>query len=428
MEFSVYLQEGLVAAAETLIRKYEGDRAAGSLAEMEQVVQGILHQVGCSVVKEWLEGQESKYPAEKTDCPCGRQAEYVRRRTAVSITLHGKISYRRAYYVCECGQGQCPLDKRLAIEPGQMSAELKTMAALLGVQEAYATSSATLARLLPVELSPNSIRAACQEVGEIILAEEAQLIKDSQDLQHQTATQRNQIPPERLYLAVDGFQAPFEDSWHELKAGVLWTTDAQQRAHHQQYFVDTATIDDFAQLVWAKAWQNGADLAKELVILGDGSVWIWNMAKRLFPNAIHIVDAFHASSYLSKIAAEAFGEGTPLATTWFKHHKDLLLEGHLAELMQACRTIRPKALATSDAARHYFAHNRTRLRYSKYRALGLQIGSGVMESTCKQIGLQRLKLAGARWSLDGARKLAKARAFFLCDKGNFTPFSLPLIA
>ncbi len=428
MEFSTYLSAGLMAATETLIRNYEGERTAGSLAEMEQAVQKVLHQVGCCVVKEWLAEQEAKYAAEQVACSCGKQAHYVRRRQAVSITLHGKIKYRRAYYVCECGQGQCPLDKRLAIEPGQMSAELKTIAALFGVQEAYATSSTTLARLLPVELSPNSIRAACQEVGELIMAEEATWLKASQDLQRQTATQRRQVPAERVYLSVDGFQTPFEDGWHEMKAGVLWEADDGKRARNQCYFVDTATIDDFAQLVWAKAWQHGADLAKQLVVLGDGSVWIWNMAKRLFPNAIHIVDAFHAASYLGKIAAEAFGEGTPMAITWFKHHKTLLLEGHLAELMRACRTIRPKALATSDAARRYFANNRTRLRYPKYRALGLQIGSGVMESTCKQIGLQRLKLAGARWSLDGARKLAQARAFFLCHKGNFAPFALPLVA
>ena len=152
------------------------------------------------------------------------------------------------------------------------------------------------------------------------------------------------------------------------------------------------------------------------------------MAKRLFPNAIHIVDAFHAASYLGKIAADAFGEGSAAAIVWFKYHNALLLNGHLAQLMHACRTIAPKAQTASDAARRYFANNRTRLRYPKYRALGLQIGSGVMESTCKQIGLQRLKLAGARWSQDGARKLAKARAFFLCDKGNFAPFALPLLA
>ena len=198
---------------------------------MEQAVQGVLHQVGCCVVKEWLEGQEQKYPAETVACACGKQAKYVRQRAAVSITLHGKISYRRAYYLCGCGQGQCPLDERLGIEPGQMSVELKTIAALFGVQEAYATSSSTLARLLPVELSPNSIRAACHEVGEMIVSQEAVLLEVSQNLQRQTATQRDQVPPARIYLSVDGFQAPFEDGWHELKAGVLWQADDDKKAY-----------------------------------------------------------------------------------------------------------------------------------------------------------------------------------------------------
>jgi len=428
MEFSAYLQAGLEAAAETLMRGYEGERRAGSLADMEQVVQGILHAVGRCMVKEWVEAEAPKYPDETVVCGCGKQAKYVRQREAVSLTLHGKTSYRRAYYVCECGQGQCPLDKRLGIEPGQMSVELQTIAALFGVQEAYATSSTTLARLLPVELSPNSIRAACQSAGETVLSAEAALLSASTDLHQQTATQRGQVPVERMYLSVDGFQAPFEDGWHELKAGVLWRADANQKACDQHYFVDTATIDEFANLVWAKAWEHGADLAKQLVVLGDGSVWIWKMAKRLFPKAIHIVDAFHAASYLGKIAADAFGEGTPQALTWFNQHKSLLLEGHLAQLMHACHTLRPQAPAAAAAARRYFANNRTRLRYPKYRALGLQIGSGVMESACKQLGLQRLKLAGARWSKEGARKLAKARAVFLSDKGNFSPFTLPQVA
>jgi hypothetical protein len=96
--------------------------------------------------------------------------------------------------------------------------------------------------------------------------------------------------------------------------------------------------------------------------------------------------------------------------------------------MRACHALRSKAPVACDAARRYFANNRTRLRYPKYRALGFQIGSGVMESACKQIGLLRLKLPGARWSKDGARKLAKARAAFLCDKVNFAPFALPHVA
>jgi hypothetical protein len=83
------------------------------------------------------------------------------------------------------------------------------------------------------------------------------------------------------------------------------------------------------------------------------------------------------------------------------------------------------------AALSYFAHNRTRLRYAKFRALGLQIGSGSMESGCKQIGLERLKIAGARWSAAGARLVAKARAAYLSgqwDTVTAAPVTLPKIA
>ncbi|MHB8626694.1 MAG: hypothetical protein ACYDBJ_08340 [Aggregatilineales bacterium] len=63
--------------------------------------------------------------------------------------------------------------------------------------------------------------------------------------------------------------------------------------------------------------------------------------------------------------------------------------------------------------------------YAKFRAMGLQIGSGSRESGCKQIALERLKIAGAQWSLDGARLLAKARAAFLSHEVNL---SFPLLA
>ena len=60
--------------------------------------------------------------------------------------------------------------------------------------------------------------------------------------------------------------------------------------------------------------------------------------------------------------------------------------------------------------------------------MGLQIGSGSMESGCKQIALERLKIAGAQWSVDGPRKLAKARAAFLSHEVNLARASLPLVA
>jgi hypothetical protein len=428
MEFSTYLTDGLIAAAKGLVEGYSGEREGVSLAAMERMVQGVMQQVGNGLLSSWLNVEEGKYPADRVKCSCGGMANYVRQREAVTITLQGRVSYRRAYYGCACGQGCSPLDDRLGIAPGEMSATVKAVAALFGVQAGFATSSVTLAQVLPLTLSPNSIRAACQEVGEQVLRQESDLISASQSLQHQTATQRHLTAPRCLYVSLAGFQAPFEDGWHELKAGVFWTVDAKGHATHKHYFVDTVSADEFAPLVWAKGWQYGADLAERLVFIADGSAWIWRMAQTLFPNAIQIVDWFHASAYLAKIAVEAFGEGTAPAKIWYDQHATLLYEGHLAALMRACRAIQLNAPIASDAARRYFANNRTRLRYPHYRALGLQIGSGVMESACKQIGLLRLKLAGARWSKDGARKLAKARAAFLSDKANFAPFTLPQVA
>lgn len=53
------------------------------------------------------------------------------------------------------------------------------------------------------------------------------------------------------------------------------------------------------------------------------------------------------------------------------------------------------------------------MRYDRFRAAGYMIGSGTVESGCKQIVSHRLKLPGAQWLVAGAVKTAKARAAWL---------------
>jgi hypothetical protein len=71
------------------------------------------------------------------------------------------------------------------------------------------------------------------------------------------------------------------------------------------------------------------------------------------------------------------------------------------------------------------------MRYDRYRAAGYQIGSGTMESGCKQLGQGRLKIAGAQWGERGARLVAKARAAFLSGQWHqltAASHSLPHVA
>lgn len=303
-----------------------------------------------------------------------------------------------------------------------MSEEVVKVAARLGVEAAYGSSQETLRETTLLELSPNSIRAACLTLGEQVEAREAKALATSQDLCAPLTQRQPVAPAQRVYGSLDGFLVRFDDGFHEMKAGAFWTTEATGRAQAIEYDTDTASAEDFSRLVWARAFARGANLAHELVFIADGAHWIWRIVAQHFPTA---VDWYHARSYLLKIANAAWGEGTPQALAWLKPATSALYEGQLETVIRACRSVAALAAKAVADARSYFATNRIRLRYAKFRALGLQIGSGSMESGCKQIALERLKIAGAQWSVEGARKLAKARAAFLSYEINL---SFPLLS
>lgn len=428
MDFITHVQESVLAQLPGIIQQYGGETGAGSLSQMERAVKAMTHELGNAVMRQWLERQEGKYPADEQPCPhCGEAAEYVRGREGMTLTLQGRVYYRRAYYHCpQCGGGHYPLDERLGIQPGEMSAEVIKLAALLGIQDAFAASSDTLARTTLLELSPNSIRKACQQVGEAVMAEEQTLQQRSHDLEAQLAVCREGEKPPRLYGSMDGFMVWWEEGWHEMKAGAWWTTTPNRQGEVQaqdvRYYVDVLPAEDFSELVWATGFALHAQHAHQLVFVADGAEWIWRIVQQHYPHAIQIVDWYHAIAYLSPIATTAFADEGQ-AHTWLAQQHTHLWEGRLHAVFRACRALASQAPDPVHKALSYFARNRTRLRYAHFRARGLQIASGTMESGCKQIGLERLKIAGAQWSQTGARKVAKARAAYL--SGQWDHISAP---
>jgi hypothetical protein len=208
----------------------------------------------------------------------------------------------------------------------------------------------------------------------------------------------------------------FEEGWHEMKAGAWWTVNEHGQAQDIQYYVDTVEAERFAELVWATGDRLNAANAEELVFVTDAAEWIERLIATQFPHATHIIDWYHACEYLAPVAQAAFKD-TDHREAWLTQVRAWLWEGHLEAVIQACEQCRQLPLKPNDdpayVAARYFTNHRHQMDYPSYRAQGYQIGSGTMESGCKQIGLERLKIAGARWSEDGARLVAKARAAYL---------------
>jgi hypothetical protein len=401
-----------------------------SLSDMERNIRHMLLKLGQFLLGAWLALQENVYPAETSPCPhCGRPASYQFKRSAILLTLLGQVEYSRAYYLCPaCQQGHCPLDQKLGLRPGQISAELESLTGMTGAQLPFGQSGQLFEALTLVSVSDHTVAKASQAMGGEVQSQEAEWIAESQNAAWLQEQQRLAERPQRLYGALDAAKVHIrgekEHPWRDLKVGAWFTTTGEPpqnpedeweiHATDMTYYCDISEARQFGNLLWATGCQRQAQLAAELIFLGDGAEWIWNLVQEHYPEAIQIVDWFHATEYIAPVATAALATEAQ-QQAWIKQLRTDLWDGDLDAVIAALTrfTDHHRASETATKAVTYFTNNRQRMNYPEYRAKGYQIGSGTIESGCKQIVSQRLKVAGAIWDLDNCIKTAKARAALL---------------
>jgi hypothetical protein len=429
-----------------------------TLASLETELRECLRQVGGQALSTFL-GSAFGTPVAELPCACGGRVHYQRRRPAVVWSVFGRVEYTRAYYAgCACGRGHAPLDAAYGIEPGQVSAGLAKLLSVAGVELPFAHSAAWLKEFLLFEMSENTVRHETQQMGQLQQAREAELQRQSQDEAYlQTRLREVRVVPQRLYGLIDAGKVRIEprdsaekqgktEAWRDLKLGCWCEAEAvparQQssrqrdksareqtvyRAKHIQYYCDLTDAQTFGELLWARGVEAHADLARELVFVCDGATWIWKLVERYYPHAVQIVDWYHAADRLQRVAQVAFSNEAE-RTRWLEDVTDALWQGRVGHVIHACQAL-PDCAEAQDAAT-YFSHHEARMRYAQFRAAGYMIGSGTIESGCKQIITQRLKCSGAQWTVRGAVQTAKARAAWLsgewsalCARRDALPFA-----
>lgn len=415
-----------------LVVEYVNEAEEVSLGEIEQGMRELLQVTGQQAMAQVL--TESDQPAPNIRCACQQKARYRCRRAGMVITVFGRVRYKRSYYVCaHCGRGEKPLDTRLGIDPGQMSAGLKPLLALLGIQTSFDEAVELARTLLLVNISDNSIRKAAQWVGQQQEAREQKWEKLSDWHHYMNAPARQaEQAPRRLYGSIDGVMVPTQGEWRELKtlcwyavsplSNRQWPSRYKARvgelealkATDIRYHCDMADVDTFSTLLWATGCHYLADRAQELIFVCDGAKWIWRLIDENYPTAIQILDWYHAVEYLTPIAQSLFDQAGQ-QTVWMDTMKEHLWCSRTQLVIDRCRELAAHPAAAEPAAKAatYFQNNLARMDYAHFRQQGYFIGSGTVESGCKQISTMRLKRSGARWLEEGARWVAKARAVWL---------------
>ena len=76
-------------------------------------------------------------------------------------------------------------------------------------------------------------------------------------------------------------------------------------------------------------------------MLGDGAVWIWNLADRHFPGALQIVDLYPARQHLWELSAKLFPGGDKARKRWLAACLDRLEKGKIEALVKTLAALRP---------------------------------------------------------------------------------------
>jgi uncharacterized protein UPF0236 len=397
-----------------------------TLEPIEQTVEEVSQELERELEERILPQQEPSRE-NQARCPCGGVARYRRRRPRRLVTRHGERTlWRRDYHCATCRRGLVPLDRQLGLDRPVTTPTVRRWIARIAARDTFAGATATLPELTGVRLSASTVTDTAVQVG-AALARAQQARGQEHQAGHPPAVQRR---PRRLYVSLDGKLVPLRDAWKrdgsagplvcrygECKLGAVYEAEAGNEGDAGvRWAAYTATWGDaraFAPLLSTLAHEHGHHFARELIVLGDGAAWIWQVAAGQFPFALQIVDDYHAREHLGTVAAARFGEGSAAAQEWVAAREAELHQDQVRAVLWAIAAWKPKSREGKKLRRRefgYFRQNAERMRYGTCRAKGYHIASGVVESGCGRVIGQRLDQAGMHWRPATAEAMSCLRA------------------
>jgi len=398
-----------------------------------------LARVLASHLVEAVLAERARRPTSWPCCPqcgaCMRSKGFAKRQV---LSLLGPLRWQRRVgrcpQGCETPQG-APLDDELGLHPQQRtSGELQHLGCALAVFVPFATAATLLGWASGVAVSPRAVWDWVQAAGRRAIAqlhEQLQAVATGHLPTEEPLAAELATAP--LLIGADGVMVPFrpegghprgKTAWHEVKVGVLArlgrhttrTGKIVARLHQRRLVAVFGDIEALQERLWCEALRQGIRHTTQVVWLSDGARGLWRLFEEHFTAyATGILDFYHAVQQLWKSAAAWLDGRTPQARRWFGWARHRLRHGHpdgvLADLADALEVegLPDTARDTLRTVYAYLERHREHIDYAAYKALGLPLGSGMVESACKWLIQQRFKGVGMRWSEDGFNHLLHLR-------------------
>jgi hypothetical protein len=425
---------------------FSGCRKSGhlDLEAIEMAVRSAMHHAGATALSELLQFPVPATEQRTLPCACGHRAHYRELRSKPVLTAVGSVKVSRPYYLCShCHTGQFPADVELDIEDTETSPGVRRMQAIVGQDAPFDHGRQQMKLLADLEVTTKAVERTAEAIGADIGAREQEEIHRAVQLDLPIVMGK---PIPCLYVQLDGTGVPVVKKetvgragktegqpahTREAKLGCVFTQTTWDKEGFALRDPDSTTYvgaiepaQEFGLRLYLEVCKRGWSRAEKKVVIGDGAEWIWNIADQHFPGAIQIVDLYHARQHLWELARKLFPNQQAEQECWMVTHKDDLLdEGKIEDLVTSLRSIvssNPELAEKIRIEADYFEKNTERMRYPKFRAQHLFVGSGVIEAGCKAIIGSRCKQSGMFWTVRGANAILALRCCYF--NGRFEEY------
>ena len=407
------------------------------LEAWESALRVAVLACGAQVLSGLLEEHGSGRRREDVVCRCGERMESQGVRRKDLLTILGPVVYRRSMFRCPaCQATRYPGDEALDVVGTTRSPGLRRLMARAGSQSTFKDGRDDLQIYAGLTVSAKDVERVAERIGQEM---EAWSQRERQRVLDEDAEPEKDVPvmyvsydgtgvpmrPEEL-IGVKGKQADGTAKTREAKLGCVFTQTGLDEEGSPIRNPESTTFvgaiepaEAFGWRMYGEARRRGLSRARRVVVLGDGAEWVKNLAEMHFPRAVSVIDLYHAREHVSGLCRTLFGSNEKRMERRRQSWWALLDAGRVETIVfQARRNLPedPERKKTAEAEIRYLDKNRERMRYTKFRAQGLFVGSGVVEAGCKTVIGQRLKQSGMEWTVRGANAIISLRCMMKSNR------------
>lgn len=416
------------------------------LGFIEEHIRQATLRLQCLLVQKAMQDKAS---AVEEKCPdCHSPLRDKKRRVVRWVEAYcGKVKLVRTHGWCpHCEKWLFPADRALGLrEDSTASPLVQEMCALLVSKMPAEQAEALSLRVTGRRLSRSTLGREAQRQGDHAIGVRQQLLQApvwAAPAAKVCAAGDQPPEPFTLVIQIDAWNVRERDYWghteqqrrkdpkfdrwhwvytatcfrlsHRCKKG-RFKNKLRAIITERSYVATRGGIEALRQQLYYEARARGLAQAQRVLVLADGAVWIWNLVEDRFKDAVQRLDLFHANTYLWAVANQLHGKGSKEARQWVKPLLKQVRNDQVAQVITQLEELKPRlaeaAAKAADEAIEYYQSNQKRMKYKEGRKRKEPVGSGAIESTCRQLQC-RLKRCGQFWSTRGDEALLCLEMFW----------------